>query len=168
MTSTPVEFFFDIACPWTWITSRWVADVAPQRDLDVTWRTYSLAIRNRDKELPPEIKAKLEALYRGLRVIEAARERHGDDMAGRLYTEFGTRIHHDGDDTLDGLVAGLAAVADADLAKAADDTAWDAVLEANTARGVELVGNDVRRPDRLPARRRDHVLRPGHVARTHR
>jgi 2-hydroxychromene-2-carboxylate isomerase len=39
---TPVEFYFDVSCPWTWMTSRWMTDVAPQRDLDITWRTFSL------------------------------------------------------------------------------------------------------------------------------
>ena len=43
---TGVEFFVDPSCPWAWITSRWVVEVAPQRDLTVTWRSYCLEIRD--------------------------------------------------------------------------------------------------------------------------
>jgi len=43
---TDVEVFVDPSCPWAWITSRWVNEVAPQRDLEVTWRSYCLAIRD--------------------------------------------------------------------------------------------------------------------------
>ena len=36
----------DPSCPWAWITSRWIKEVAPQRDLVVTWRSYCLEIRD--------------------------------------------------------------------------------------------------------------------------
>ena len=37
-----VEFFWDPMCPWAWITSRWVQEVAHQIDIDVDWRFISL------------------------------------------------------------------------------------------------------------------------------
>ena len=43
---TEVEVFVDPSCPWAWITSRWVNEVAAQRDLTVTWRSYCLEIRD--------------------------------------------------------------------------------------------------------------------------
>ena len=43
---TDVEVFIDPSCPWAWVTSRWVVDVAPQRDLTITWRSYCLEIRD--------------------------------------------------------------------------------------------------------------------------
>ena len=45
-----VDFFFDPVCPWAWITSRWVEEVASQRHLDVDWRFIALRILNEDKD----------------------------------------------------------------------------------------------------------------------
>ena len=52
-----VDFWFDPSCPWAWMTSRWVDDVARQRDLDVTWHVMSLAVLNEDKDVSDEYKA---------------------------------------------------------------------------------------------------------------
>ena len=41
-----VDFFVDPACLWTWLTSRWLVEVAPQRHLDLQWRPYSLLLRD--------------------------------------------------------------------------------------------------------------------------
>ena len=140
---TPIEFFFDPACPWTWITSRWVSEVAGPRQLDVTWRIFSLRFRNKHNPGYDWIRDELDAQHRAVRVIEAARSTHGDAAAGRLYTSFGALIHHDGDGNLDGLADGIAAAGlPADIIDAGDDPAWDAVIEASTRRGWDLVGDD--------------------------
>jgi hypothetical protein len=141
---TSVDFYFDVACPWTWMTSRWMVDVAPQRDLDVTWRTYSLKIRNEGGDTPPQYAATMAAQFRGLRVIEAARAAYGDDVVGPLYTQIGARIHHDGDRLLEGLDAAVkAAGVDLAVIDAADDERWDAVVRASTDAAVALAGEDV-------------------------
>ena len=69
-----VEFYFDPGCPWTWITSRWVAEVARARSFEVTWRTFSLWHRNEwsGNAIPEQYRSRLAAQFRGLRVIEAA------------------------------------------------------------------------------------------------
>ena len=33
-TPQSVDFYFDPACPWTWLTSRWLVDAARQRWTD--------------------------------------------------------------------------------------------------------------------------------------
>jgi DSBA-like thioredoxin domain len=140
---TAVDFYFDPSCPWTWITSRWVCEVAPARDLQVRWRTYSLWHHNEwtENKLPADHCVRLLAQYPGLRVIEAARVAHGDDAVARLYTEFGARIHHDGDTLLDGLTDALAAAGlPVELEAAGEDERWDAVVDASTRDGTALIG----------------------------
>src|SRR6476620_5733377 len=43
---TAVELYIDPSCPWAWITSRWLEEVAPQRGLAITWRSYCMEIRD--------------------------------------------------------------------------------------------------------------------------
>jgi hypothetical protein len=41
-----VDLFVDPACWWSWLTSRWLVEVAPKRSLQVRWRPYSLLLRD--------------------------------------------------------------------------------------------------------------------------
>src|SRR5579872_4160454 len=96
---TGVEVFVDPSCPWAWVTSRWVAEVAPQRDLSVTWRSYCLEIRDDygvAATLPESFREAALAghalSHRMLRVMEAARADGGEEPVGRLYDEWGKRF----------------------------------------------------------------------------
>ena len=143
---TDVDFWFDPFCPWTWTVARWVCEVAPTRDLAVTWHTFSLWHRNEwtGHHLSEDQCERLIGQYGGLRVIEAARAAHGEDAVARLYTAIGTRIHHDGDRTLRGLAECIAACdLPRSLLDAADDPAWDPAIYESTRRGTALVGEDV-------------------------
>jgi len=140
---TPVEFYFDPACPWTWITSRWVVDVAEQRGFEITWKTFSLRYHNRENPGYDWIRERLDLQLPGLRVIDAARERFGNDAVGRLYTSFGTLIHYDDDKPLARLADGIAnAGLPADLIEAGSDSSWDAGIEASTDAAIAIVGKD--------------------------
>ena len=91
-----VRFYFDPICPWCWVTSRWLADVvAPERDLDIDWRSISLAVRNEGRDMPEEYREPTRRTFQMLRVAEALRADGHADQIGALYTEFGTRIHRD-------------------------------------------------------------------------
>ena len=137
---TVVEVFVDPSCPWAWITSRWIEEVAPQRDLVVTWRSYCLEIRD-DYGAAPTVPAdRREAViaahavsHRMLRICEAARTRAGEDAVDALYTAWGARFftrHRPGDDAL--LAASIDACGlDADLLSAADDSKWDEPIAAS-------------------------------------
>ncbi|HSL57118.1 MAG TPA: DsbA family protein [Acidimicrobiales bacterium] len=139
-----VSFFFDPGCPWCWITSRWLLEVAPHRSLDIEWRPFSLDHKNRAVERPDHVRCSFEATRRSLRVIEAARQRHGGAVVGDLYTRIGGLVHHDGDRELDGLAAAVTASGiDPDLLDAAVDEAWDAPILAAMAEVTELAGDDV-------------------------
>jgi hypothetical protein len=92
-----VEFFWDPMCPWAWLTSRWVAEVARQRDLVVDWRFICLRLLNDDKDyerdFPDGYVAGHGTGLKLLRVAAAIRQAEGSERMGALYTQFGGDIH---------------------------------------------------------------------------
>jgi 2-hydroxychromene-2-carboxylate isomerase len=131
---TEIEFFVDPSCPWAWVTSRWIKEVAPQRDLDVRWRSYCLEIRDDYGVVPAMPEEHREAAiaahavaHRMLRVFEAVRTDHGEGAVDVLYTEWGRRFFRSGagyDDSH--ITASLAAAGlDPALAAAAGEEKWD-------------------------------------------
>ena len=95
---TDVEVFVDPSCPWAWITSRWLVEVAPPRDLSLTWRSYCLEIRDDygvAPTMPEEYRERALAghalSHRMLRIFEAARAAGGEGAVDALYTEWGRR-----------------------------------------------------------------------------
>jgi 2-hydroxychromene-2-carboxylate isomerase len=154
MTSD-VDFFFDPVCPWAWITSRWVEEVAAQRDLVVTWRFISLRLLNSDKDydthFPPGYTEGHTLGLRLLRVAAAARETGGNEAVGRLYTELGQRIHRSDARPMaleeSGTEKALAAAGlPVELAAARDDERFDALLAAETKLALDRAGADVGTP----------------------
>ena len=145
---TGVEVFVDPSCPWAWITSRWLAEVAPQRDLSLTWRSYCLEIRDDygvAATMPEEYRERALAghalSHRMLRIFEAARAGSGEGAVDALYTEWGRRFFLGsragvGDALLgegEGLLAGCLSGSglSADLLGAGDDEKWDVpIVEA--------------------------------------
>jgi hypothetical protein len=134
---TDVEVFIDPSCPWAWITSRWVLEVAPQRDLSVFWRSYCLEIRD-DYGVAPTVPEEFRqrALdshaisHRMLRIFEAARAEAGEGAVGRLYTEWGRRFFLPRRPEAGELLAACIAAADLDvtLIDAADHEKWDSPI----------------------------------------
>jgi hypothetical protein len=137
---TAVEVFVDPSCPWAWITSEWIREVAPERDLSVTWRSYCLEIRD-DYDVAPTMPAERREIalaahalsHRMLRIFEAVRARDGEPAVGALFSEWGPRFFARGAARDDALLSQCLAACgfDADLVGAADDEKWDApILEA--------------------------------------
>ncbi|MET8976168.1 DsbA family protein [Streptomyces sp. NPDC004539] len=150
---TPVDFWFDPLCPWAWMTSRWVLEVQKQRDIDIRWHPFSLAVLNEDKldELPEEYRELLATkAWKPIRVVAAAWQKHGDEVVGPLYTALGTRFHNNGEGpTLEAIAGALAEVGlPADLIDYADqeDFEFDAELRASHKEGIDKVGQDVGTP----------------------
>jgi DSBA-like thioredoxin domain len=138
---TEVQFFFDPVCPWTWITQRWVVEVAEARGFTIRWETFSLRHHNRDNPAYDPLRDEMDAQYPAVRIIEAVRARHGNAAVGRLYTVLGTVIHHDRDDNLTRLaecieLAGL----EPELIKEGDERGWDPAILASTAVVQSLLG----------------------------
>jgi Mycothiol-dependent nitroreductase Rv2466c len=137
---TGVEVFVDPSCPWAWITSRWIKEVAPQHDLAVTWRSYCLEIRD-DYGVAPTVPEQFRDAaiaapaisHRMLRIFEAARARAGEEAVDALYTEWGRRFFVRGAARDERLLSECLASCrlDPDLVAAADDEKWDApIVEA--------------------------------------
>lgn len=150
-----VNIYTDPSCPYSWITARWLWEVAPQRSLELRWRSLSLIQRD-GTELSPTTPEQIRALvsagrtqaHRLLRVFEALRAQGREDDIDRLYRLWGGRtfgqIGRPGppEPPAAGIIAELIAAADLpwDLVAAADDVSWDQVLRdsleaARTATG---------------------------------
>jgi len=159
MSEADIEFFFDPVCPFAWITSRWIVKVQEQTDYSVEWKFISLRILNKDKdyatEFPPEYEHGHTAGLRMLRVAAAVRANEGSEPIGRLYTEFsGETFDAEPNDAYrdylgshDMIAAALTrAGLDTSYAAAADDTAWDIVVEEETELALSRTGRDVGTP----------------------
>jgi hypothetical protein len=91
-----VDFWFDPACPWAWMTSRWMGEVEKVRPVEVRWHVMSLAVLNEGRDLDPDYQAFLAQAWLPVRVIIAAQERYGDKVVKPLYDAIGGRIHPGG------------------------------------------------------------------------
>jgi 2-hydroxychromene-2-carboxylate isomerase len=154
-----IEFFWDPVCPFAWITSRWVEKVSAQTDYKVDWRFISLRLLNKDKdyatEFPPDYERGHTAGLRMLRVAAKVRAELGRDPMGRLYTGYGEAYFDQpqgsGMRRKLGTVTHIAEILTAvglspEFAAAADDTGWDAELDAETELALSRTGRDVGTP----------------------
>jgi protein-disulfide isomerase-like protein with CxxC motif len=150
-TSDPVfaDFWFDPVCPFAWATSRWMEEVEQVRPVRVRWHVMSLSVLNETRdELPASYREMLDHAWGPVRVLTAARELHGEQCVKPLYDALGTRIHREGREDLETVVA--LALADvglpAELARHADTGEFDEALRASHAAGIDLVGEEVGTP----------------------
>jgi len=140
--------WFDPACPWAWMTSRWLMEVETIRDIDVTWSVMSLSVLNENADISRSYRNLMDKAWGPVRVVIAAAEAHGDTVVKPLYDAMGTRIHlrkvRDYDKVIEQSLeeVGLPAT----LAKAAHQKKYDAALRRSHKRGISLVGTDVGTP----------------------
>src|SRR5699024_1496984 len=145
-----VRFWFDPACPFAWITSRWMREVEQVRDVAVDFNIISLGVLNEGKDDPNDLKT--QNTWQGARVAMAVRQRHGAEIVGQFYTAADTSMHNEGDgmdsyeqahnEALDEI-----GVEDRDeiLSESQIDT-YDQDLRDSTKNALSLVANDVCTP----------------------
>ncbi|MBB5632360.1 2-hydroxychromene-2-carboxylate isomerase [Cryobacterium mesophilum] len=146
--TTHVDFWFDPSCPWAWMTSRWVDEVAKHRDLDVTWHIMSLAVLNEDKDVSESYRAFFPRALRYTRLVAAVRELEGQEIVKPLYDALGIRIHPGGSKNPDEVIP--AALAELGLPveylRYADSDEYDEPMRASHFDGISRVGQEVGTP----------------------
>jgi len=143
-----VDLWVDPACPWAWVTSRWLLEAQKVRDIDVKFHVMSLAVLNEGREMPEKYVELMQKAWRPVRVLIAAEQRHGNEVVEKLYSAMGAHYHIKSEKDIDVLIseslkeAGL----EADLTDAQHSTDFDEALKKSHHQGMDPVGMDVGTP----------------------
>lgn len=128
------------------MTSRWAVEVSAARGFEIAWKPVSLKIINEKHGEPKDYHIQGHRLSR---VAQAALVAVGPDAAGKLYTEFGTRIHPGAREDFDEIIAEAVATLELDeaaaaaLIAAADTEESDEQVRENTVHALDIAGPDV-------------------------
>ncbi len=92
--TTTVSLHVDPACPWAWLTSRWLDEVTKVRPVRVVTHLFDLAEINRERDKADEgMQRSHSAGERAMRVLVLVEREHGEPAMARAYTEVGEAWH---------------------------------------------------------------------------
>jgi len=148
MTTPTVDVYVDYSCPFAWITSRWILEVAKQRPINLTFKAMSLYLLNEGRDLPAGYREHINKTQGLGRIAAAVQTDYGPQAFSDFYTACGTRIHNQGNGDF------LAVAAEAlqevglpsSLLEAANTDKYDEALQASHLAGMKPVGDDVGTP----------------------
>ena len=142
------DFWFDPACPFAWITSRWMLEVEKVRDVQVEWHVMSLAYLNQDRDISDDYREFLATAWGPVRVLIAAEQAHGNEVLLPLYTAMGNRIHLEKRERDRAMIEDSLAEAGlpVSLADAMDDSSYDDAVAKSHHAGMDQVGMEVGTP----------------------
>jgi 2-hydroxychromene-2-carboxylate isomerase len=156
VSDADLHFYFDPICPFAWMTSKWVRQVAAARDYTVDWRFITLRMVNEnvdyEAQFPPEYLALHLAGLRLLRVAAQVRAQHGRPAVGAYYAALGAAMWDSGrrfgDPGSPELVEQVLAGAGLPVAltSALENESFDAELRQETQEALALTGKDVGTP----------------------
>ena len=155
-----VTFYFDVSCPFCWVTSRWIKEVEKVRDIEVEWKPMSLSVLNEGRdELPEDYKFMMQCNWTPARLFNAVFSQDGQEAVDKLYTALGTKVHNENridrhahvdepEHAFDELIK--EALAEVGLPEErlvqALTTEFDELMRENHAEAMKEVGNDVGTP----------------------
>lgn len=141
-----VDFWFDPSCPWTWVTSLWMCEVASLRDIEVNWHPFSLYFLNEGRELDPDYRKLTDYNFVGSRVTGAVAVTNPEKLSD-FFMAVGTKYHNEarGKEDYEGILkealgdCGL----EAELFDRATAGEFDDFMRESTKAGLDIVGDQV-------------------------
>lgn len=139
-----VSFYFDPACPFCWVTSRWLLMASNKREINISWHLFSLAVKNGEFD-PGKNKSDFDHMpsHRVERVILAGAD-SGASMLD-MYTAFGIKHFLAGDEYDDEVIMSVLKQLNLDesLIARTNDESLDERLIESTQEAVDIVGQDI-------------------------
>ena len=149
-----IDFWFDVSCPFCWVTSRWIKEVEKVRDITVVWHPMSLSVLNENNDdLPDDYKKMMKQTWGPARVAALIADENPEKLDA-YYTAMGTRIHdkkevdaHAGEGFDDMLRDALEEIGlPASYLEVAHSTEQDDSLRRHHQGAMDAVGDDVGTP----------------------
>lgn len=148
-----VRFWFDVSCPFAWMTSRWLKEARTVRDIDLEFIPMSLAILNADQDIPADYAKKMEANWGPARVFAKVKTDQPEQVEP-LYDVMGKMLHDGGEHSKEGYGAYDPVIAaaleqtglDASYLDVANDDAATEALQTFHQAAMSIVGEDVGTP----------------------